>query len=115
MKKPLGGLISSSEIGSAHPGHPAHAFSHYGQMGMHAKSHMMGGAAGPTGPGSGVMSTPTGPGAAAHHAHAAAASHRSSITDFFGKMMSFSSCQSPVLPSYYQNSMYSTEKIDSHL
>ena len=101
IKKPLGGLISS-DLSSSHPGH-AHAFSHYSQMGMTAaKSHMMGG----TVPGGG-MTPPTG-------AHPAA-SHRSSITDFFGKMMSFSSCQTPVLPSYYQNSMYSTEKIDSHL
>ena len=101
IKKPLGGLISS-DLSSSHPGH-AHAFSHYSQMGMTAaKSHMMGG----TVPGGG-MTPPTG-------AHPAA-THRSSITDFFGKMMSFSSCQTPVLPSYYQNSMYSTEKIDSHL
>ena len=40
---------------------------------------------------------------------------RSTITDFFGKMMSFSSCQSPVLPTYYQNAIYSTEKLESHL
>jgi hypothetical protein len=46
---------------------------------------------------------------------AAGAAPRSTITDFFGKMMSFSSCQTPVLPTYYQNAMYSTEKIESHL
>lgn len=46
---------------------------------------------------------------------AAGAPPRSTITDFFGKMMSFSSCQAPVLPAYYQNAMYSTEKIESHL
>ena len=106
IKKPLGGLISS-DLSSAHhhPGH-AHAFSHYSQMGMTAaaKTHMMGG----TVPGGG-MTPPT---AGSHPA----ATHRSPITDFFGKMMSFSSChQTPVLPSYYQNSMYSTDKIDSHL
>ena len=109
IKKPLGGLISS-DLSSTHhhPGH-AHAFSHYSQMGMTAAaakthSHIMGG----TVPGGG-MTPPT---AGTHPA----ATHRSPITDFFGKMMSFSSChQTPVLPSYYQNSMYSTEKIDSHL
>ena len=102
MKKPLGGLDIQ-----AHPGAHAHAFSQYSQMGMHAaKSHMMGGVA----PGGG-MTPPTG-GSVVNHA-----SHRSPIfPDFFGKMMSISSCQTPsMLPSYYQNSMYSTEKIDSHL
>ena len=106
MKKPLGGLDIQ-----AHPGMPnAHAFSQYSQMGMHAaKSHMMGGVGAP----GGGMTPPTGGSAvSAHHA-----SHRSPIfPDFFGKMMSISSCQTPsMLPSYYQNSMYSTEKIDSHL
>ena len=42
MKRPLGGLDIQ-----AHPGMPnAHAFSQYSQMGMHVKSHMMGGSAG---------------------------------------------------------------------
>ena len=97
MKKPIGGLDLAHN-----PGH-AHAFSQYSQMGMNAKSHaMMGGVT----PGGG-MTPPTG-----QHA-----SYRSPIfPEFFGKMMSISSCQTPsMLPSYYPNSMYSTEKIDSHL
>ncbi len=49
-----------------------------------------------------------------HPNHPAAG--RLPISDFFGKMMSFSSChQSPMLPTYYQNSMYTPEKVDSHL
>ena len=119
IKKPLGGLISSSDLSSVshhhHPGAHAHAFSHYSQMGMSAAaakthSHIMGGGTVVPGGGGGGMTPPTA------GSHPAVATHRSPITDFFGKMMSFSSChQTPVLPSYYQNSMYSTDKIDSHL
>lgn len=84
-------------------------------MGMSAAaakthSHIMGGGTVVPGGGGGGMTPPTA------GSHPAVATHRSPITDFFGKMMSFSSChQTPVLPSYYQNSMYSTDKIDSHL
>ena len=111
MKKPpLGSLIAASDPSSGGPhvtGHPGHAFSHYSQMGMHVKSHMMGGAAGVTG----GMTGSGGPGGGG----VPGATRAPTMTDWFGKMMSFSTCQSPVLPSYYQNSMYSTEKIDSHL
>ena len=120
MKKPpgLGSLIASSgDPANPHGvpgGHPGHAFSHYSQMGMHVKSHMMGGPAGgvtggmPGGiPGGGVPGGGVG---------VTGGARAPTMTDWFGKMMSFSSsCQPPVLPSYYQNSMYSTEKIDSHL
>lgn len=117
MKKPaLGSLLAStggdlSGMGGANLGHNPHnhAFSHYSQMGMHVKSHMMSGVTGggvtagaPGVPGGGVGMTGAG-------------ARTPTVNEWFGKMMSFSSCQSPVLPSYYQNSMYSTEKIDSHL
>ncbi len=79
------------------------ALSHYtSQMGMKAamvEASRYGGHAAPGPP------TPS----------AAGGPPRSTITDFFGKMMSFSSCQSPVLPTYYQNAIYSTEKLESHL
>jgi len=42
----------------------------------------------------------------------AGAASRPSITDFFGKMIGFSSCQ-PIQP-YYSNPIY-TEKLESHL
>ena len=77
-------------------------------MGMHVKSHMMGASAGGV---TGGMPGGLGPGGGG----VPGAGRAPNMTDWFGKMMSFSSCQSPVLPSYYQNSMYSTEKIDSHL
>ncbi len=100
MKKPLSNLIASSDPTATPTGGHGHAFSHYSQMGF--KSHMMGGAAAPgfggMGGGGGVAPRPP------------------SMNDWFGKMMSFSSsCQSPGLPPYYPNSMYSTEKIDSHV
>ena len=78
------------------------ALSHYtSQMGMKAMAEASR-YGGHTAPGPPTPSTAVGP-------------QRSTITDFFGKMMSFSSCQTPVLPTYYQNAMYSTEKLESHL
>ena len=111
MKKPLGNLIAASDP-SAGPhvtGHPGHAFSHYSQMGIHVKSHMMGGSGGvPVGGMAGGVGGPGG-------GPVGGAARAPTVTDWYGKLMSFSTCQSPVLPSYYQNSMYRTEKIDSHL
>ena len=97
LKKPPGHVAHHMDL-SAHS-----ALSHYtSQMGMKAamvEASRYGGHVGQGPP------TPS----------AAGAPPRSTITDFFGKMMSFSSCQTPVLPTYYQNAMYSTEKLESHL
>lgn len=105
MKKPLS-LEATPHLdgGGAGGGGAAangHAFSHYSQMGF--KSHMMG--TGMMGPASTVGVAQNGRGVAGSNP----------MTDWYGKLMSFSNtCQSPVLPSYYPT-YNSTEKIDSHL
>ena len=105
----VGGVGLTTDITGAHHAmpmhhHPAHnPLSHYTSQMHGMKAAMSAGGAAAAAAAAGIVppaGTPTG---------------RSAITDFFGKMMSFSSCQTPVLPSYYQNAMYSSEKVDSHL